>query len=184
MKNESKKEGYWYSAQSPHLPHPIARTRQFKGKTEFLAALDAVEAKARKRQFKGFSICRVCDCANGSADHSYKEWEWPSGYRHYVAKHNVEPTAEFRTFIMEAAESMQGPTNKTVDPVVTKEDLRQLMSAAMSYTGSERHRLFFMLTIRKLRKQLDGQKIPASIAAITIDASEDELNKALKRLGD
>lgn len=183
MKNESKKEGYWYSAKSPHLPQPLVRTRPFKGKTEFLAALDEVEAKARRRQFKSFSTCRVCDCDNGRADYIYREWEWPSGYRHYVADHNVEPTDEFRTFIMKAG-AVSKPASKTVDPVVTKKDLRQLMSVVTEYTGSEKYRLFSMLTVKKMQKQLNGQKIPASVASLTVDASEDELHKALKRLGD
>ncbi|QZE59519.1 hypothetical protein MPK66_gp275 [Erwinia phage pEa_SNUABM_2] len=184
MKKELNHEGYWYSTYEKHLPQPLARVRPFKGKAEFLAALEAVESKAQKRQYKGFSTCRICDCANGSADYNYKDWQWPSGYSHYIKKHNVQPSKEFHEFILECAETLLGPTNKTVEPAVTKRELRQLMGVVMEYTGSEKHRLYAMLTVKKLQRQLNGQKIPASIAALTVKATEDELNKALKRLGD
>lgn len=44
---------------------------------------------------KGWSTCRCCGKMNGSREFSYKGWNWPEGFRHYIEIHNVVPSAEF-----------------------------------------------------------------------------------------
>lgn len=80
---------------------PVAKARPFKGQADFLAALYDIEDRANVIHYRGWSTCRICGKPNGSAEFEYRGWRWPSGYRHYVAEHNVRPSSEFHAFITE-----------------------------------------------------------------------------------
>lgn len=180
MKN-IKKEGFWKSIYDEELPAPVSRVRPMEDKAAFLTALDAVQDKATRTSYRGLSYCRICEMQNGNGTYEYEGWMWPTGYRHYIEVHNVKPSSAFKEFIMS---QVKVQTPKTVEPTVSRYELRTLMGVVMEYTGSERVRLYSILTVKKLQRQLDGHKIPAAVAKLTETATEDELNKAIKRLGD
>jgi hypothetical protein len=92
-------EGFWYSKDEPHYPHPKPRDKPWKGRAEFLKNLDKVESKAHSVSFKGSSLCRCCGQRNGSSTFTTKRWEWPEGLRHYVKDHNVKPSEDFLAYI-------------------------------------------------------------------------------------
>lgn len=51
--------------------------------------------KARVLSYKGISFCRCCGIENGSKEFYYKNWCWPSGYKHYLEVHNISPSNDF-----------------------------------------------------------------------------------------
>lgn len=108
MTKDIKSEGFWRAPPTSFyedpkyrgLPWPIANERPFEGKDEFLAALGRVEAVAEVHRYRGLSTCRICGCGNGNIEYEYRGWRWPEGYRHYIEVHNVEPSPEFRAFVI------------------------------------------------------------------------------------
>lgn len=95
-------EGYWYNPyNATAYPMPVANETPFDGKETFLSRLALLEEKANVVYFKGFSICRICNCANGNREYNLENWHWPQGYRHYVETHNVIPSEAFMQFVME-----------------------------------------------------------------------------------
>ena len=96
-------EGYWWSESTPEYPMPVANTEPWEDQKLFLVRLARREKTAKITRFRGASECRICGCRNGSAEFSSGRWRWPSGLRHYVEDHNVEPSDEFVTFIINEA---------------------------------------------------------------------------------
>lgn len=66
---------------------------------------------------------------------------------------------------------------------VSAKDLEELYSVALEYTGSERYRLYSMLTVRKLQAIHYGHKIPANVLALTHGSNEYDLQEAIALLG-
>lgn len=95
-------EGHWRSSEAGDdvAPWP-SPDLSWRGRSEFLAALDRVEAATERIAYRGYSRCRLCDCQNGFEGLVRYRWEWPAGFRHYVADHGVRPSSEFETFILE-----------------------------------------------------------------------------------
>lgn len=50
-------------------------------------------------QYKGYSLCRICNCANGSTTVCLNGYAFPYGYFHYIIKHNIEVPLEFQQMI-------------------------------------------------------------------------------------
>ena len=96
-----KKIGFWKSSSEPELPMPVSNTESFNKKDEFLARLASIEKnKSTERKYRGFSVCRICNCSNGISEYSFGGFVWPSGYSHYIEKHNVIPDKVFFDFVM------------------------------------------------------------------------------------
>jgi len=110
-----KVEGYWaVSAQqldSP-FPFPARSPSPWPGKDQFLLKLQEKQKTAKVTAYRGMSHCRLpesdgCQCGDSNG---YQEYEvttaegttvkWPEGFEHYVAVHNVKPSKEFYTIIM------------------------------------------------------------------------------------
>jgi hypothetical protein len=66
---------------------------------EILLWLSEAEGKAKCVQFFGGSICRICKLFNGGSQFYLDDWTWPSGYRHYLTEHTVQPSDAFRAFL-------------------------------------------------------------------------------------
>lgn len=66
---------------------------------------------------------------------------------------------------------------------VTSKDLEELYSVVMEYEGSERYRLYSMLTVRKLQAIHYGHTIPADILRLTHGSNEYDLQEAIALLG-
>ena len=93
-------EGFWRSrlAADENLPWPEAELN-WGDRAAFLEALDCAETEAEKVAYRGYSRCRICGCNNGFQSFRLDVWEWPSGFRHYVAEHEVRPSRDFELFI-------------------------------------------------------------------------------------
>jgi hypothetical protein len=100
------REGFWYCGKGSLLPKPHERKKAWKGKRIFLKALSTIESKILSKEigeckyYKGWSDCRICDKRNGEDEFYYKNWCWPSGYYHYVDKHNIRPSLAFQEFVL------------------------------------------------------------------------------------
>jgi hypothetical protein len=106
----AKYEGFWrgsYTEESDlSWPEP---EENWGGRAEFLASLDRVEATAERIHYRGYSRCRICHSLNGSESLRLSEWEWPAGFRHYIADHNVRPTFAFEKFMLNQRDDSVGP---------------------------------------------------------------------------
>lgn len=49
--------------------------------------------------YKGWANCRICGEENGSCTIWYRGWMYPSGYAHYIRKHNILPPKVFIDFV-------------------------------------------------------------------------------------
>jgi hypothetical protein len=96
----AKYEGFWRRSRdvAEALPWPEPE-ETWAARISFLIALDRVEAQAQSVPCRGFSFCRVCHQRNGIRSYRFAEWEWPEGFRHYIAQHQVRPSPEFERFI-------------------------------------------------------------------------------------
>lgn len=93
------KDESWDAKPGDKLPMPVARDSPWRGQAEFLKALWALEGRLFCRQFKGWSECRICGCKNGSGEFTWKGFQWPNGYSHYIERHNLKPPLDFRDAI-------------------------------------------------------------------------------------
>jgi len=102
--SEPRYEGYWRSSyeEAIDLPWP-APASEWTGRDIFIAFLMRAEEIAEKIQYRGYSHCRLCHCLNGSKSLRLAEWDWPEGFKHYVAEHSVRPSADFEEFLLSRA---------------------------------------------------------------------------------
>jgi hypothetical protein len=98
---EAKYEGFWRGTQNEaaDLPWPIPAPL-WSGRGALIEALDRAEFAAERIAYRGYSRCRICGRQNGHESLRLAEWEWPAGYRHYIAEHFVRPSPDFERFIM------------------------------------------------------------------------------------
>jgi hypothetical protein len=87
--------GFWYSQWEPEFPMP--ETSDYERADELAAKLELIEAKSIKEKYRGASSCRICHCHNGIATFIYEKdgytYLWPSGFRHYLIEHKIQPPA-------------------------------------------------------------------------------------------
>lgn len=86
---------------SDTLPWPESDP-EWRERDAYLVQLDRVEALATRIVYRGISLCRLCGQKNGHEAFRLGRWEWPSGYRHYIAEHDVRPSQNFIDFIAHA----------------------------------------------------------------------------------
>lgn len=100
----NKLEGFWYSKAEPHLPMPEVHVKPMKDQGPFVRALVALQetGNADAAVYRGCAGCRVCGKLNGNVTYTYKGWQWPSGYLHYITDHNVHPSPEFKRLVLSA----------------------------------------------------------------------------------
>ena len=94
-------EGFWrdFHEEESTLPWPQP-DEEWAGREEFLHCLAQAEAIAERIMYRGYSLCRICSTMNGSESLRLAAWEWPSGYRHYVAAHFIRPSTAFELFVL------------------------------------------------------------------------------------
>jgi hypothetical protein len=104
----SRHEGFWRSSlhADENLPWPQPDAK-WPRRAAFLEMLDRAEAEAQRGYSRGWSCCRICRCRNGTMTFRLDVWEWPEGFRHYVAEHEVRPSPEFELFVREWAHSVK-----------------------------------------------------------------------------
>lgn len=103
-----RREGFWRSRldADEDLPWPGAQP-EWPERDAFLEMLHRAESQAEKIAYRGFSLCRICTCRNGSQSFRLDVWEWPWGYRHYLTEHNVRPSHDFELFIRDRVNDTQ-----------------------------------------------------------------------------
>jgi hypothetical protein len=102
--------GFWKSGskENKKFPNPKARKKPWMRQKEFLQNLQLIESKIQNHNlgkvlhYKGYSCCRICEENGqdmGSVTFELGGWRWPSGFTHYISKHNVKPSYSFIEFI-------------------------------------------------------------------------------------
>jgi hypothetical protein len=98
---EPKYAGHWRASYDDDSELPWPKPEQdWTGRATFLIALDRAESEAERIVYRGKSYCRLCGCVNGHLAFQLLEWEWPAGYRHYILDHDVRPSTDFESFIL------------------------------------------------------------------------------------
>jgi len=109
-------EGYWRFLDDDPFPLPVAQSAPWPGQRAFLDALGLVQRSAKgieRLHYLGTSSCRLCGCANGTAEfydarpNAAHGWRWPEGFFHYVADHNVAPSDAFLNYITWRARNLR-----------------------------------------------------------------------------
>ena len=102
-------EGHWRATrdEQSELPWPVPDP-QWTDRAAFSQTLVDVEDGAHRVDYRGSSSCRLCGQKNGHEGLRLERWEWPAGYRHYIAEHGVRPSAAFQAFI-EGVTAGRGP---------------------------------------------------------------------------
>jgi hypothetical protein len=114
---DTRGEGFWRDTfDGPGvLPWPEPAPG-WDGRLRFVEALERVELTAEMIAAAGFSRCRLCQSPNGTVEFVLDGWAWPSGFRHYVTEHGIQPTEEFEEFVLTRA----GATDATEGAAVPK----------------------------------------------------------------
>lgn len=107
---EPEYEGYWRVSidEASLLPWPIPY-QSWEARAAFLEILDSVEANAERIAYRGHSYCRLCGCLNGHEGIRLAGWEWPAGFRHYIADHEVRPSPAFESFVLKFRQPARQP---------------------------------------------------------------------------
>lgn len=99
-----RQEGHWRRSRDERSPWRWPQPEHgWPALPAFLEALDRAEAAAERLVYRGISPCRLCGRPNGCVAFRLAGWEWPEGYRHYLADHAVRPTPAFQAFAEAAA---------------------------------------------------------------------------------
>ena len=102
-----KYEGYWRNNFVPNgpndLPWPVLQVSKGFKKKLFLHALIKFEVSLPDEccvLYRGFSVNRLDGTYNGCAEYQVDGWNWPEGFKSYLAA-GVLPSGEFARFIAE-----------------------------------------------------------------------------------
>jgi len=89
--------GYWKEPENPRsaLPDPRDHVDPSWDREERAHVVAYLRLAPVCRIWRGRSYCRFCQCANGSKCLSDGKYIWPSGFAHYVQKHDVRPPQDF-----------------------------------------------------------------------------------------
>jgi hypothetical protein len=112
--NEPRIIGYWttigvhhnienimpWDTKSASYTFPIADSAKDCQK-HIIAAISKLETSSSVVQSFGYSDCRICQCNNGTEEYTHGKYTWPSGYIHYLEKHNVLVDHEFAKYAID-----------------------------------------------------------------------------------
>lgn len=87
--------GYWRSGLVSNLPDPRSHIDDSWDTRERDAVVAHLQNSPVSELYFGSSTCRMCQKANGSAEHSDGVYTWPEGYAHYLIEHHVKPPSGF-----------------------------------------------------------------------------------------
>ena len=97
------REGFWNDEQNryPEFPMPEHSDVEFDDKFDILDKLHMIQMLTSSVFYaKGFSICRCCGVPNGSMQYEACGYTWPEGFEHYIQDHNVRPSNDFITKVL------------------------------------------------------------------------------------
>lgn len=116
-------EGYWFESDNKIIyPAPKAELKKDKEfvtifkkildlNMKYLSEYDLggcidINPRIYREMYLGYSECRMCDKSlNGCGEYEFVldgiKYIFPEGYLHYVDKHNVHPSKEFRKVIID-----------------------------------------------------------------------------------
>ena len=105
-------EGYWFEGSYKDTRFPLPKPAESKVGHEFINTLKNIidentheNFDVTKIDYLGHSSCRLCKKSNGRSEFTIKnlngiEFRVPDGYMHYLEKHNIHPSEEFKDFIL------------------------------------------------------------------------------------
>ena len=102
-------EGYWFPLEPTDKDYDISYPKPISSiepiSIDFTNKLILLtNTVATTESYYGSSTCRLCQCSNGSEEHTliFQEVQfiYPSGLIHYYKDHNVHPSKEFYNFVM------------------------------------------------------------------------------------
>ncbi len=101
-----KRIGFWRKEvdKDETGPLPFPHLSALKATDMFLKKVGYIQSRmsrldGRVKCYKGTSRCRLCGDRNGSREYVLNGYVWPSGYLHYLEKHDIEPDKGFVNFI-------------------------------------------------------------------------------------
>ena len=110
LQNGTHIEGYWElywldPSQRRYEPgctkYPMPRVSDTPVPIDFITKFKQVSAHcASKTRFFGGSLCRLCHQSAGADECVLQHFRYPEGLLHYYEVHQVHPSPEFYTFIM------------------------------------------------------------------------------------
>jgi hypothetical protein len=100
-------EGYWRSSYEKNYPFPKPTDQPVD--SDFLSALKDMMSTNQCNLYRGFSFCRLCNECNGSGEYQVTgtldnlrvQFTFPDGILHYYTEHNVQPSKEFKKFVLD-----------------------------------------------------------------------------------
>lgn len=101
--------GYWYSKYEKIYPKCIpSKNKNWTEdvKRNFLYRLSLL-VPLNTYYYKGWSDCRICERKNGSSEFLFGKYIVPSGYRHYIEKHNIEPPLYFYLYVINSTKARE-----------------------------------------------------------------------------
>ena len=98
---EFKMVGYWSSSsKKDQYPDPKKLVDSHWDLKERLLVIDYLKSGRENDSFRGFSMCRFCECMNGSRDYTDGVYLWPEGFMHYLEIHSVKPDLDFINHVL------------------------------------------------------------------------------------
>ncbi len=114
INNNSFIEGYWMSNDEFKIihynndknidtlyPYPL-ETNNIDN--DFIYELNNLISKCEKKSFLGPSNCRICNQPNGNSEYMFtvnnNSFIFPEGYLHYIKKHGIVPSKEFKMAVL------------------------------------------------------------------------------------
>lgn len=97
--------GYWKNEDGNWYGMPEANWVGWDDEKLYYKFLNNLKKKmenSRKRYYKGYSGCRICDLRrNGTSEHIIdNKFIMPSGYIHYIEEHKIKPHRWFLDYII------------------------------------------------------------------------------------
>ena len=93
--------GYWAGEYDPGWPDVRRFVVAAPNKRERTRVVRYLRAGAGWRAYRGFSLCRLCGCQNGSSELTDGVWVWPEGLAHYVRRHDVRLPDVFIRYVLD-----------------------------------------------------------------------------------
>jgi hypothetical protein len=97
-------EGYWFNSNDEQRLLPFPKKTDVNVDTDFLEKLEITMSKYKPIMYFGPSGCRICNEYCGSLEYVINndnvKFIFPEGIMHYYKEHNVQPSTEFKNFIM------------------------------------------------------------------------------------
>ncbi len=151
-------EGYWASPDDASLPFPVAHTQKWPGQDQFEVKLRRIEkeydALGYSGGYFGSSSCRLCHQTLGSDEYNGEGMKWTGDFLgHYVMRHNVKPSRQFYTWVLERPMDAGTCAQRVVNHARRVAAVAERQRAAAEVARQERERTSH-LSAREVRDEI------------------------------